>query len=93
LKLLLQGVCLGNLLVIAQKTIVMITMDLDNVHDLVSNISKFVTTIFVDLFNRKGKEENLDNMIMENLDLVVAWALKEFKVGIVDFPTVEKDGV
>jgi hypothetical protein len=30
---------------------------------------------------------------MENLDLVVSWALKEFKVGIVDLPTVEKDGV
>jgi hypothetical protein len=71
----------------------MVAMDLDNVHDVVSNISKFVATIFVDLINRKGKEENNDNTRMEHLDLVVAWALKEFKVGIVDLLVVEKDGV
>jgi hypothetical protein len=32
-------------------------------------------------------------MRMEHLDRVVAWPLKEFKVGIVDLPAVEKDGV
>ncbi len=77
----------------AKKTIAMVAMDLDNVHDVVSNISKFVATIFVDLFNHKGKEENNGNTRMEHLDQVVVWALKEFRVGIVDLPTMEKDGV
>jgi hypothetical protein len=54
----------------------MVIMDLDNVHDVVSNISKFVATIFVDLFNHKRTKENNDNKKMEHLDLVVAWALK-----------------
>ncbi len=71
----------------------MVAMDLDNVHDVVSNISKFAAMIFADLFNHKGKEEDNGNARMEHLDQVVAWALKEFKVGIVDLPTVEKDGV
>ncbi len=62
----------------------MVVMDLDNVHDVVSNISKFATTIFADLFNHKGKEEKNDNTRMEHLDWVVAWPLREFKVGIVD---------
>jgi len=62
-------------------------------HDVVLNISKFATMIFVDLFNHKGKEENNGNTRMEHLDRVVAWALKEFKVGIVDLHVVEKDGV
>jgi hypothetical protein len=30
---------------------------------------------------------------MEHLDRMVAWALKEFKVGIVDLLAMEKDGV
>jgi hypothetical protein len=30
---------------------------------------------------------------MEHLDLMVAWALKEFKIGIVDLLAMEKDGV
>jgi hypothetical protein len=89
----LQGVCFENLSASAKKTIAMVAMDLDNVHDVVSNISKFAATIFADLFNHKGKEENNGNTRMEHLDRVVAWALKEFKVGIVDLPTVEKDGV
>jgi hypothetical protein len=59
LKLLFQGVCLENLLVGAQKTIAMDLMDLDNVLDVVSNIFKFVATIFIDLFNRKGKEKTM----------------------------------
>jgi hypothetical protein len=46
----------------------MVAMDLDNVHDVVSNISKFATMIFVDLFNHKGKEENNGNMRIEHLD-------------------------
>jgi hypothetical protein len=46
----------------------MVVMDLDNVHDMVSNISKFVATIFVNLFNHKGKEENNGNTRMEHLD-------------------------
>ncbi len=49
--------------------------------------------IFADLFNHKGKEENNGNTRMEHLDRVVAWALKDFKVGIVDLHVVEKDGV
>ncbi len=53
------GVYLQNLLISAKKTIAMVTMDLDNVHNMVSNISKFATIIFVDLFNYKGKEENI----------------------------------
>ncbi len=93
LKLLLQGVCFENLSVSAKKTIAMVIMDLDNVHDVVSNISKFVVTIFVDLFRHKGKEENNGNTKMEHLDRVVAWALKEFKVEIVDLLAVEKDEV
>jgi hypothetical protein len=93
LKLLLQGVCFENLSASAKKTIAMVAMDLDNVHDVVSNISKFAATIFADLFNHKGKEEKNGNTRMEHLDRVVAWALKEFKVGIVDLPAVEKDGV
>jgi hypothetical protein len=52
----------------------MVAMDLDNVHDVVSNISKFVATIFADLFKHKGKEENNGNTRMEHLDQVVAWA-------------------
>ncbi len=68
----LQGVCFENRLVSAKKTIAMVTMDLDNVHDMVSNISKFVATIFADLFNHKGKEENNGNTRMEHLDWVVA---------------------
>ncbi len=56
------GVCLQNLLISAKKTTAMVTMDLDNVHNVVSNISKFATIIFVDLFNYKGKEENNDNI-------------------------------
>ncbi len=71
----------------------MVAMDLDNVHDVVSNISKFAVTNFADLFNYKGKEENNGNMRMEHSDRVVAWALKKFKVGIVDVPAMEKDGV
>jgi hypothetical protein len=46
LKLLLQGVCFENLSVSAKKAIAMVAMDLDNVHDMVSNISKFVAMIF-----------------------------------------------
>jgi hypothetical protein len=68
LNLLLQGVCFENLSVSAKKTIAMVVMDLDNVHDMVSNISKFVATIFVNLFNHKGKEENNGNTRMEHLD-------------------------
>jgi hypothetical protein len=30
---------------------------------------------------------------MEHLDLMVAWALKEFKIGIINFLAMEKDGV
>jgi hypothetical protein len=30
---------------------------------------------------------------MEHLDLLVAWALKEFNVGIVDLLAMKKDGV
>jgi len=56
------GVYLQNLLISAKKTIAMVTMDLDNVHNVVSNISKFATIFFVDLFNYKGKEENNDNI-------------------------------
>jgi hypothetical protein len=93
LKLLFQQVCFENLSVNAKKIIAMVIMDLDNVHDVVSNISKFVATIFANLFNHKGKEENNGNTRMEHLDQVVAWALKEFKVGIVDLHAVEKDGV
>jgi hypothetical protein len=70
----------------------MVAMDLDNVYDVMSNISKFATTNFSDLFNHKGKENN-GNTRMEHLNRVVAWALKEFKVGIVDLSVVEKDGV
>ncbi len=76
LKLLLQGVCFENLLVSAKKTIAMVPMDLDNVHDMVLNISKFVAMTFADLFNHKGKEEKSGNIRMEHLDQVVAWALK-----------------
>ncbi len=43
----------------------MVAMDLDNVYDVVSNISKFAATIFANLFNHKGKEENNGNMTME----------------------------
>ncbi len=68
LKLLLQGICFENLSINAKKTIAMVTLDLDNVHDMVSNISKFVATIFADLFNHKGKEENNGNTKMEHLD-------------------------
>ncbi len=50
------GIYFQNLLISANKTITMITMDLDNVHNVVSNISKFATIICVDLFNYKGKE-------------------------------------
>ncbi len=50
----------------------MVAMDLDNVHDVVLNISKFATMIFADLFNHKGKEENNGNTRMEHLDRVVA---------------------
>ncbi len=71
----------------------MVAMDLDNVHDVVSNISKFATTIFADLFNHKRKGKNNGNTRMEHLDRVVAQALKEFKVGIVDLHAMEKDGV
>jgi len=70
----------------------MVAMDLDNVHDVVSNIFKFAATIFVELFNHKGKEKNNGNTRMEHLDRVVAWVLKEFKVGIVDLHAM-KDGV
>jgi hypothetical protein len=45
LKLLLQGVCFENLSISAKKTIAMVALDLDNVHDVVSNISKFVVMI------------------------------------------------
>jgi serine protease inhibitor len=65
LKLLLQGVCFENLSISAKKTIAMVAMDLDNVYDVVSNISKFAATIFANLFNHKGKEENNGNMTME----------------------------
>jgi hypothetical protein len=68
LKLLLQEVCFEDLSVSAKKTIAMVPMDLDNVHDVVSNISKFIATIFANLFNHKGKEENNDNTRMEHLD-------------------------
>jgi hypothetical protein len=68
----------------------MVAMDLDNVYDVLSNISKFAATFFANLFNHKGKEENNGNMKMEHLDRMVAWALKEFKVGIVDLHAVEK---
>jgi hypothetical protein len=34
-------------------------MDLDNVHDVVLNISKFATMIFADLFNHKRKEKTM----------------------------------
>jgi len=54
----------------------MVGMDLDNVHDVVLNISKFATMIFADLFNHKGKEEKNGNTIMEHLDRVVAWGIK-----------------
>jgi hypothetical protein len=46
----------------------MVTMDLDNVHDMVSNISTFVATIFANLFNHKGKQKNNGNTKMEHLD-------------------------
>jgi hypothetical protein len=68
LKLLLQGVCFEDLSISAKKTIAMVPMDLDNVHDMVSNILKFVATIFATLFNHKGKEENNGNPRMEHLD-------------------------
>ncbi len=44
----------------------MVDMDLDNVHNMVSNISKFPITIFANLFNHKGKEENNGNTRMEH---------------------------
>jgi len=65
---LFQGICFENLSINAKKTIAMVTLDLDNVHDMVSNISKFVATIFADLFNHKGKEENNGKTKMEHLD-------------------------
>jgi hypothetical protein len=56
------GVYFQNLLISAKKTIAMVTMDLDNVHNVVSNISKFATIIFVDLFNYKGGKKNNDHI-------------------------------
>jgi hypothetical protein len=56
------GVCFQNLLISAKKITAMVIMDLDNVHNVVSNISKFATIIFVDLFNYKGKDKNNDNI-------------------------------
>jgi hypothetical protein len=46
----------------------MVAMDLDNVHDVESNIFKFAAMIFADLFNHKEKEENNGNTRMEHLD-------------------------
>jgi len=69
---LLQGICFENLSASAKKTIAMVAMDLDNVHDVVSNISKFAATIFANLFNHKRKEKNNGNTRMEHLDRVVA---------------------
>jgi len=68
-------------------------MDLDNVDTMVSNISKFATTIFVDLFTHKGKEENNDNTRMKHFGPSGSLGIKKFKVGIVDFHAVGKDGV
>jgi len=78
-KLLLQGVCLENLLVSAKKTIAMVAMDLDNVHNMVSHISKFATTIFANLFNHKGKEENNDNTRMEHFGPCGNVGIKKFQ--------------
>ncbi len=56
------GIYFQNLLISAKKTIAMVTMDLDNVHNVVSNISKFTTIIFVDLFNYKNNNKIINNI-------------------------------
>jgi len=59
LKFLLQGVCFEDLSVSAKKTIAMVPMDLDNVHDVVSNISKFVAMILLIYSTTKEKKETM----------------------------------
>ncbi len=54
-------------------------MDLDHVHNMVSNISKFATTFFADLFNHKGNEENNDNTRMEHFGPNVNLGIKKIQ--------------
>lgn len=70
----------------SKKAIAMVVMGLGKTHEILPKISEFASKNFPELFLNTRKEEIDRGRRFQHLDLVVAWALKEFKVGIINAP-------
>lgn len=83
----MQGIQVKTLSESSKKTIAMVVMGLGKMHEVLPLISEFAGKTFPELFidSRKKEEINLGKRL-KHLDLVVVWALKNFKVGIINAP-------
>lgn len=89
----IQGIQLKTLSETSKKTLAMVLMDLGKVHEVLPNISAFASKTFPQLGIKTKKDEpDQGKKRLEHLDIVVTWALKEFKVGIINPPPL-KNGI
>ena len=76
----------------SKKTIAMVAMRLSNLHDVLANVSMYATKEYLELHIRLKKGEVEAERQYKHLDLVVLWALKDFKIDILN-PPPPIDGV
>ena len=81
-----HGVQIEKLDLHAKKTIAMVVVGLDNIHDVLLSTSTFAGSKFPKLQIQVKKGEVDTTRRLKHLDLVVVWALREFKVGMVNLP-------
>ena len=71
----------------SKKTLAMVLMGLGKVHEVLPNIYAFASKTFPQLGIKTKKDEpDQGKKRLEHLDIVVTWAMKEFKVGIINPP-------
>jgi hypothetical protein len=89
----IQGIQLKTFSETSKKTLAMVLMDLGKVHEVLPNIYAFASKTFPQLGIKTKKDEpDQGKKRLEHLDIVVTWALKEFKVGIINPPPL-KNGI
>lgn len=76
----------------SKKTIAMVAMGLKNLHDVLANVSMHAANEYPELHIRLKKGEVKAERRYKHLDLVVLWALRDFKIGILN-PPPPIDGV
>ena len=72
----------------SKKTIAMVVMGFEKIHKVLPCISEFASKTFPKLFINSKKEEIDLGRGLKHLDLVVVWALNNFKVGIINTPSM-----